>query len=387
MNKIIINRGSFRLDEVVFQQGTTTIGRASDNTITLDDTAVSSHHAKIVTLFHTSYIEDLDSTNGTLVNGKSVQKRTLHSGDVVSLGNHQLLFQSDNDTHKSSDTSETLLLKGSEIKERLSEFMQAQSQMEKRNAKHATEASQTIVAEDANTPAHSVSSIDASKDTSSDKANGASDRQIPPAFGINSANSPSLDKEKNRAWLEAKKPPIPAQKPAPVTEPKFQAETATDSNPSTPSMRVEPSQPSPQTMHNTAAAIRASSKTPAVMPASDTVTDSLSDDTLNKDTSDHATGDAANPSASNIDDNSNDATIATTIKPIVHPDKTTVDIAAAARAATQRHRGNNIGGYASTGAIALNRSKPRSKLLPMIWMLIVAVLIGEVVYITYRSMG
>ena len=114
MNKIIINRGSFKLDEVVFEQGTTTIGRASSNTISLDDTAVSSHHAKIVTLFHTSYIEDLNSTNGTLVNGKTIHKHSLHSGDVIAVGNHQLLFQSDYNAYKDAENSETVMLKGSE---------------------------------------------------------------------------------------------------------------------------------------------------------------------------------------------------------------------------------------------------------------------------------
>ena len=129
MNKIIINRGSFKLDEVVFEQGTTTIGRASSNTISLDDTAVSSHHAKIVTLFHTSYIEDLNSTNGTLVNGKTIHKHSLHSGDVIAVGNHQLLFQSDYNAYKDAENSETVMLKGSEIKKKLSEFIQAHSEL------------------------------------------------------------------------------------------------------------------------------------------------------------------------------------------------------------------------------------------------------------------
>jgi pSer/pThr/pTyr-binding forkhead associated (FHA) protein len=382
MNKIIINRGSFRLDEVVFEQGTTTIGRASDNTIALEDTAVSSHHAKIVTLFHTSYIEDLDSTNGTLVNGKSVQKRTLRSGDVVALGNHQLLFQSDNDTQKTSETSETLMLKGSEVKQRLSEFMQAQSQQGKRSPGHPVDANPAIAAE--NSPDHSSPS----KDSNSQQANSAPENKTPPTFGTGSKlNSPSLDREKNQAWLDAKKPPAPAQKPA--SELKIETATATNSNPSAPAMSVEqtPEQspenpPAPQALHNTAAAVRASVKTPAAAPASD---DSATN-TLDSDTPDNGTDDtptdittcATINTRTNVATNANDPVISTPPKP------TTVDIAAAARAATQRHRNS---GYVQNGVMALNRSKPRSKLMPMIWLLIVAVLVAEVVYITYRALG
>ena len=127
MNKIIINRGSFKLDEVDFQQGTLTIGRAADNHVNLDDNAVSSHHAKIVTVFKTSYIEDLESTNGTLVNGKNIQKHTLHSGDVIAVGNHQLLFQTDEPAMKSGDDDDTIVMKQGAIKERLDEFMQTQT--------------------------------------------------------------------------------------------------------------------------------------------------------------------------------------------------------------------------------------------------------------------
>lgn len=93
MNKIIINHGSFKVNEVELEHGTLTVGRAADNDLKLDDSAVSSHHAKLVTFFNVTYIEDLNSTNGTLVNGRPVKKYTLHTGDIVLLGKHQLLFQ------------------------------------------------------------------------------------------------------------------------------------------------------------------------------------------------------------------------------------------------------------------------------------------------------
>ena len=381
MNKIIINRGSFRLDEVVFQQGTTTIGRASDNSITLDDTAVSSHHAKIVTLFHTSYIEDLDSTNGTLLNGKPVQKRTLHSGDVISLGNHQLLFQSDHDSHKPSETSETMLLKGSEIKQKLNEFIQAQAQLDQRNAKQPAETSETVTSEDADAPEKSAT------------PHGVTEHKTLSSFTLASQDSPSLDREKNRAWLEAKKPGQ-TEKPAVTVESNTQAKAA--DNPATHTESTD-SDSSPQIIHNTASAIRGSG---ATAPSATSEPVSGIADAESRVKQNYVTADTAAPTA----DIANDPTISITKKPIAQSEKTidipsqktmeidiasekTIDIAAAARAATQRYRGDNSGTYAPNGTMALNRSKSRNKLMPMIWLLIVAVLIGEVVYITYRSLG
>jgi pSer/pThr/pTyr-binding forkhead associated (FHA) protein len=413
MNKIIINRGSFKLNEVVFEQGTTSIGRGSDNTIALDDTAVSNHHAKIVTLFHTSYIEDLDSTNGTLVNGKSVQKRTLHSGDVISVGNHQLLFQSENSAQKDSETSETVMLHGSEIKQRLNEFMQAQAEhhhqanTNKRSSDQAANAG--LSNKDANAkPAASKSGF----------GNGAS----------------SVDMEKNRAWLDAYKKSQSAGKPQSATAPKpsstiiAKTKVAETSNPASPAapnavqtnektetdtkvkteaetkvteikakfntkttseggtapkIETNPAQPSPDlisqppstpdldsvtstnAIRNTAAAIRATQK-PAAEPVQQPET--------------------ATPLMDSDANASPDIAAAPTSSPASQEWETmkTVDIAAAARAATQ-HRRKTDDNIDANGAMALDTAKSRSKFMPLIWIIIVAVLVAEVVYITYRS--
>lgn len=95
MNKIIVNLGNFKLDEIPLHRGTLNIGRAPDNDISLADPATSSRHAKIVTIFASSFIQDLNSTNGTIVNGRKIVRHTLHNGDVVSIGNLHLMFQTD----------------------------------------------------------------------------------------------------------------------------------------------------------------------------------------------------------------------------------------------------------------------------------------------------
>lgn len=122
MNKIIVNRGSFKLEEFDFTKNSLTIGRAPDNDIKLDDIAVSNHHAKIVKVLNTCYIQDLGSTNGTLVNGKKMYKRSLYSGDIISLGKHQLLYQSDISTPSSADDN-TMVLHQTDIEKSLKEYM------------------------------------------------------------------------------------------------------------------------------------------------------------------------------------------------------------------------------------------------------------------------
>ncbi len=76
-------------DEVV-------IGRDPQCSIPLDDPAVSRHHAKILRgalrSQQTYLIEDLNSTNGVLLNGDTVHKRMLKEGDVIRIGHHEIYF-------------------------------------------------------------------------------------------------------------------------------------------------------------------------------------------------------------------------------------------------------------------------------------------------------
>jgi pSer/pThr/pTyr-binding forkhead associated (FHA) protein len=70
----------------------TTIGRQSDNTIVIDSPAVSSHHASVFSDGGMVAVEDLQSTNGTFVNGVRVSRKTLKDGDVLQVGDHRLVF-------------------------------------------------------------------------------------------------------------------------------------------------------------------------------------------------------------------------------------------------------------------------------------------------------
>src|SRR5687768_6257998 len=70
-----------------------TIGRLPDNSVVIDNPAVSGHHARIYSEDGAVILEDLDSTNGTYVNGQATNRRTMRNGDVVQVGKHHLVFE------------------------------------------------------------------------------------------------------------------------------------------------------------------------------------------------------------------------------------------------------------------------------------------------------
>ena len=72
---------------------TLTIGRKADNTLVIEDPAVSGHHARIVKVQAVFFLEDLKSTNGTAINGMPITRHQLRDADVITIGQHRLVFQ------------------------------------------------------------------------------------------------------------------------------------------------------------------------------------------------------------------------------------------------------------------------------------------------------
>ena len=62
------------------------IGRGGDCQIQLNDPSVSRHHAKITRVYSEHFIEDLNSTNGVILNGRRVRKHVLKASDHVQIG-------------------------------------------------------------------------------------------------------------------------------------------------------------------------------------------------------------------------------------------------------------------------------------------------------------
>lgn len=78
--------GPHREQEFIIRQPVTTIGRAFDNTIVIESSEVSRHHAKIERTRHGLTVVDLNSTNGTHVNGRRVTSHPVSAGDEITLG-------------------------------------------------------------------------------------------------------------------------------------------------------------------------------------------------------------------------------------------------------------------------------------------------------------
>jgi pSer/pThr/pTyr-binding forkhead associated (FHA) protein len=110
MTKIILKFKDTVLNEIPVEKELVTIGRRSDNDIQIDNLAVSGHHARIFKAGDWFLIEDLDSLNGTFVNGKMIQESPLKNGDEILIGKHVLKFVSTDVT--TSSEPEAVLKKG-----------------------------------------------------------------------------------------------------------------------------------------------------------------------------------------------------------------------------------------------------------------------------------
>lgn len=92
MAKLILSMDGLVLKEIPLTKQRTTIGRKPQNDIQIDNLAISGEHAAIVTILNDSFLEDLNSTNGTYVNGQPIKKHILQHNDVVELGKYRIKY-------------------------------------------------------------------------------------------------------------------------------------------------------------------------------------------------------------------------------------------------------------------------------------------------------
>jgi len=90
MLRILMKLNSTVIKELSIDQDEIIIGRDSGNDVQIDNIAVSREHAKIIRGQNCYLIEDLNSTNGTFVNGKKINKKFLKEDDEISIGKHSL---------------------------------------------------------------------------------------------------------------------------------------------------------------------------------------------------------------------------------------------------------------------------------------------------------
>jgi pSer/pThr/pTyr-binding forkhead associated (FHA) protein len=92
MAKLILSMDGLTLKEIPLNKERMSIGRKPHNDIQIDNLAISGEHAVVVTILNDAFLEDLNSTNGTFVNGRSVKKHFLQNQDVIELGKYRLKF-------------------------------------------------------------------------------------------------------------------------------------------------------------------------------------------------------------------------------------------------------------------------------------------------------
>ena len=112
MARLILSLDGQVLAEYNMTKERYTLGRLPDNDVRLDNPAVSGHHGLIINILNDAFLEDLNSTNGTYVNGKLIKKHALQHGDVVTIGQHHLRFVDSQEESNDGDEFERTMVIG-----------------------------------------------------------------------------------------------------------------------------------------------------------------------------------------------------------------------------------------------------------------------------------
>lgn len=83
--------------KLILLPGILNIGWAADNDLQIGEPGISQYHARVVTYFRESFVIDLGSESGILLNGERVMKHSIRPGDVITLGNHHIILKAPDD--------------------------------------------------------------------------------------------------------------------------------------------------------------------------------------------------------------------------------------------------------------------------------------------------
>jgi len=194
MARLILSLDNQVLAEYNMSKERYTIGRLPDNDVRIDNPAVSGHHSLIINILNDSFLEDLNSTNGTYVNGKLIKKHALQHGDVITIGHHQLRFsdQQSNDTEQDEFEKTMVIPTGQQNADQLAK---AEAAAEKAAAEAAIEGQSDERAEAASDAAAAVKldPEEAAALEEKPKAPSVGERvsHTDTSYGIDPANAPS----------------------------------------------------------------------------------------------------------------------------------------------------------------------------------------------------
>jgi pSer/pThr/pTyr-binding forkhead associated (FHA) protein len=108
MGKLVVSLDGVVIKEVQITKDKTTLGRRPYNDIVIDNLAVSGEHAVLQMVGTDVFIEDLNSTNGTYINGKAVKKQLLSHNDTVEIGKYKIKYL----VEDGSDYEKTMIVRG-----------------------------------------------------------------------------------------------------------------------------------------------------------------------------------------------------------------------------------------------------------------------------------
>lgn len=107
MGKLVVSLDGVVIKDVQITKDKTTLGRRPYNDIVIDNLAVSGEHAVLQMVGGDVFIEDLNSTNGTYINGKAIKKQLLANNDIVEIGKYKIKFLLEDN----GDYEKTMILK------------------------------------------------------------------------------------------------------------------------------------------------------------------------------------------------------------------------------------------------------------------------------------
>ena len=117
---LVVIEGAACGQALALEDGEVTLGRRPDNDLVLASPAISKYHARVCARGDQFNIEDLESTNGSIVNQvrlKPHQVRRLYHGDVVNLGDHTIMFRYENGGFADKTGMSTISFDMSEVRE------------------------------------------------------------------------------------------------------------------------------------------------------------------------------------------------------------------------------------------------------------------------------
>lgn len=114
MEKLVIKKDGVLVDEISIDKQIVSIGRDAESDVQLNDPSVSRNHASIRRIYTDLYIEDLGSTNGTQLNGRSITKHVLRAGDSLIIGTYHVDLLADVEEEE-NDLDKTVVIQPAAI--------------------------------------------------------------------------------------------------------------------------------------------------------------------------------------------------------------------------------------------------------------------------------